>query len=155
MLPYVGMTNREAGRLSSASVCFQGAVESRYVQGIYCLFTSLLTSKTPERVQSHMIYIHVTWVNAQVFPWCDDINQHLSFSPCSWMQLNRRFKCWFWSRYGHNLSGWTHLELWGCEMMVPAPVEATSPADINLVLRETCFISCFINKHSPTHSPNV
>lgn len=37
-------------------------------------------------------------------------------------------------------------------MMVPAPVEATSPADINLVLRETCFISCFINKHSPTHS---
>lgn len=57
--------------------------------------------------------------------------------------------------YGHNLSGWTHLELWGCEMMVLAPVEATSPADINLVLRETCFISCFINKHSPTHSPNV
>lgn len=155
MLPYVGMTNREAGRLSSASVCFQGAVESRCVRGIYCLFTSLLTSKTPERVQSHMIYIHVTWVNAQVFPWCDDINQHLSFSPCSWMQLNRRFKCWFWSRtvtICQDGLTWSS-EVVKCE--VPAPVEATSPADINLVLRETCFISCFINKHSPTHSPNV
>lgn len=77
------------------------------------------------------------------------------------MQLNSlvlevKIQMLIFEPYGPNQSGRTHLELWGCAMMVPAPVEATSPADIGLVLREMCFISGVINKYYyPTHSPNV
>ena len=39
--------------------------------------------------------------------------------------------------------------------MVYDPVEATSPYDINLVLRKTCFICDVMEKYYTTHNPIV
>ena len=40
-------------------------------------------------------------------------------------------------------------------MTVYDPVEATSPYDINLVLRKTCFIRDVMEKYYSTHNPKV
>ena len=40
-------------------------------------------------------------------------------------------------------------------MMVYDPVEATSPYDIVLVLRKTCFVHDVMEKYYTTHNPIV